>query len=147
MQWAGPPYWCRGGCWCDHIWEHPMNHVGPKNLSRTVLLSVILGSRRLNLITGLGGWWSPDESLKSQETVSDRCRPLSDLGSDVSDVWFGEKGEIMGFSGPQLTWTLVQHLLGAAAPGLKPLRLPRARCEADPLGKIIYNFCGPQAGM
>ena len=42
------------------------------NLTETWFLS-FFGWQRPDLITGLSGWWSPNQSLKNHKTVSDRC--------------------------------------------------------------------------
>jgi len=38
-------------------------------------LSVFFGCRIPNFINGLSEWWTPNQSLRTQETVTDRCQP------------------------------------------------------------------------
>jgi len=42
--------------------------------SKNCFLSFFLGWRNLSLITRLCGWWGPNKSSRTQETVPDRCR-------------------------------------------------------------------------
>ena len=59
-----PEFW-KSVCFHALLWAH------------IFLSSFFLGWLIPHLITGLSRWWSPNESLLTQETVPDRCRPSS----------------------------------------------------------------------